>query len=188
MWSAGQYWLKWSVSQFSLKWPVSYGEMLSLHSQRDSDFLMTIFDDNLWWQIVLTIFDDNFWWQFLMTIFDDHFDDNFWWQFLMTILMTIFDDTDYNTDNWEPGFMTIFVTLQLIVTLDSIRNSCNVSIIRRYQWGSWAIYMPPFSLSTWGSLDCNSNPDALLLCTGWYTKPSRSLKESPLIFPFHDPQ
>ena len=35
-------------------------------------------------------------------------------------------DTDYNTVNWEPGFMTIFVTWQLIVTLDSIRNSCDV--------------------------------------------------------------
>ena len=35
-------------------------------------------------------------------------------------------DTDYNTDNWEPEFMTIFVTWQLIVTLDSIRNSCDV--------------------------------------------------------------
>ena len=35
-------------------------------------------------------------------------------------------DTDYNTDNWEPGLMTIFVTWQLIVTLDSIRNSCDV--------------------------------------------------------------
>ena len=35
-------------------------------------------------------------------------------------------DTDYISDNWEPGFMTIFVTWQLIVTLDSIRNSCNV--------------------------------------------------------------
>ena len=35
-------------------------------------------------------------------------------------------DTDYNTDNWEPGFMTIFVTWQLIVTLGSIRNSCDV--------------------------------------------------------------
>ena len=34
--------------------------------------------------------------------------------------------TDYNTVNWEPGFMTIFVTWQLIVTLDSIRNSCDV--------------------------------------------------------------
>ena len=28
--------------------------------------------------------------------------------------------------NWEPEFMTIFVTWQLIVTLDSIRNSCDV--------------------------------------------------------------
>ena len=35
-------------------------------------------------------------------------------------------DTDHNTDNWEPGFMTIFVTWQSIVTLDSIRNSCDV--------------------------------------------------------------
>ena len=35
-------------------------------------------------------------------------------------------DTDYNSDNWEPEFMTIFVTWQLIVTLDSIRNSCDV--------------------------------------------------------------
>ena len=35
-------------------------------------------------------------------------------------------DTDYNTDNWEPEFMTIFVFWQLIVTLDSIRNSCDV--------------------------------------------------------------
>ena len=35
-------------------------------------------------------------------------------------------DTDYNTDNLEPGFMKIFVTWQSIVTLDSIRNSCEV--------------------------------------------------------------
>ena len=35
-------------------------------------------------------------------------------------------DTDYNSDNWEPESMTIFVTWQLIVTLDSIRNSCDV--------------------------------------------------------------
>ena len=38
-------------------------------------------------------------------------------------------DTDYNSDNWEPEFMTIFVTWPLIVTLDSIRNSCDVSPI-----------------------------------------------------------
>ena len=36
-------------------------------------------------------------------------------------------DTDYNSDNWEPEFMTIFVIWQLIVTLDSIRNSCDVT-------------------------------------------------------------
>ena len=35
-------------------------------------------------------------------------------------------DTDYNYDNWEPEFMKIFVTWQLRVTLDSIRNSCDV--------------------------------------------------------------
>ena len=41
---------------------------------------------------------------------------------------TTFDiwDTDYNSDNWEPEFMTIFVIWQLIVTLDSIRNSFDV--------------------------------------------------------------
>ena len=35
-------------------------------------------------------------------------------------------DIDYNSDNWEPEFMTI--TLQLRVTLDSIHNSCDVSM------------------------------------------------------------
>ena len=35
-------------------------------------------------------------------------------------------DTDYNSENWEPESMTIFVTWQLRVTLDSIRNSCDV--------------------------------------------------------------
>ena len=44
-----------------------------------------------------------------------------------TILVTCdIWDTDYNSDNWEPEFMTIFVIWQLIVTLDSIRNSCDV--------------------------------------------------------------
>ena len=45
-------------------------------------------------------------------------------------IMGTFDicDTDYNTDIWEPGLMKIFVTWQLIVTLDSICNSCNVSL------------------------------------------------------------
>ena len=35
-------------------------------------------------------------------------------------------DTDYNYNNWELEFMTIFVTRQLRVTVDSIRNSCDV--------------------------------------------------------------
>ena len=33
-------------------------------------------------------------------------------------------DTDYISDNWEPEIMTIFVTWQLRVTLDSICNCC----------------------------------------------------------------
>ena len=35
-------------------------------------------------------------------------------------------DTGYISDDWEPEFMTIFVTCQLSVTWDSIRNSCDV--------------------------------------------------------------
>ena len=38
-------------------------------------------------------------------------------------------DTDYNSDNWEPESISIFVTWQLRVTLDSIRNSCDVLLI-----------------------------------------------------------
>ena len=58
---------------------------------------------------------------------------NFW-----TIEKTILEtcdiwDTDYNSDNWELEFMTIFVTWQLIVTLDSIRNSCDVQKIITYE-------------------------------------------------------
>ena len=37
-------------------------------------------------------------------------------------------DTDYNSDNWKTEFMTIFVTWQLRLTLDSIRNSCDVLV------------------------------------------------------------
>ena len=40
-------------------------------------------------------------------------------------------DTDYNSENWEPEFMTIFVTSQSRVTLDSIRNSCDVYLSQR---------------------------------------------------------
>ena len=44
-----------------------------------------------------------------------------------TIQVTCYNwDTDYNSFNWEPDFMTIFVTWQSWVTVDSIRSSCNV--------------------------------------------------------------
>ena len=51
---------------------------------------------------------------------------------ILTIEKTILEtcdiwDTGYKSDNWEPEFVTIFFTWQLIVTLDSIRNSCDVS-------------------------------------------------------------
>ena len=45
--------------------------------------------------------------------------------------------TNYNYDNWEPEFMTIFVTWHLRVTLDSIRNSCHVSPWRCDAGGFW---------------------------------------------------
>ena len=50
-----------------------------------------------------------------------------------TILQTCDNwDTDYNSYNWEPEFMTIFVTWQ---SLDSIRNSCDVFFNTSYFWG-----------------------------------------------------
>ena len=60
----------------------------------------------------------------MLIIFDNW--DN-WDNFEKTVLETCdIWDTDYSSDNWEPEIMTIFVTWQLIVTLDSIRNSCDV--------------------------------------------------------------
>ena len=76
-------------------------------------------------------------WQFLqMWIFLILFPWIFCWQFrqfltIRTITKTILEtcdiwDTDYISDNWKPESMTILVNWQLKVTLDSIRNSCNV--------------------------------------------------------------
>ena len=50
------------------------------------------------------------------------------WEHLQRAILVTCDiwDTDYISDNWELEFMTIFVTWQLRVTLDSIRNSCDV--------------------------------------------------------------
>ena len=49
-------------------------------------------------------------------------------QHLQRAILSICDiwDTDYIFDNWEPEFMTIFANWQLRLTLDSIRNSCDV--------------------------------------------------------------
>ena len=63
-------------------------------------------------------------------------------------------DTDYNTDNWEPGIMTIFVPWQLIVTLDSIHNSCDVC--------SWRVISIRYTKHT---EICWSQPAACV--TGW---------------------
>ena len=50
-------------------------------------------------------------------------------------------DTDYNSDDWEPEFMTIFVTWQLIVTLDSIRNYCDVLFSVFKFWGNSVCFL-----------------------------------------------
>ena len=69
----------------------------------------------------------------LWDIWSEWWGDMCWqfWQFLhcwtiLTMTMIILWDIDYNSDNWKPDFMTIFVTWQLRVTLDSICNSCDV--------------------------------------------------------------
>ena len=119
----------------------------------------TFFDDNFWWQFLMTIFDGNFWWQFLMTIFDD----NFWWLLLMIFFCTYFRlvtcdiwDTYYNADYWEPGFMTIFVTWHLIVTLDSIRNSwwcflrCRCVKLSEWFFVSWFLkFLFCYDIAVW---------------------------------------
>ena len=98
---------------------------------------MTMSDEKFLWQFFMTILDDNFW-QYLtiLAIFYnlityDNWDnwDN-WDNFEKTVLQTCdIWDTGYSSDNWEPEYMTIFGTGHLIVTLDSIRNSCDVLFI-----------------------------------------------------------
>ena len=48
----------------------------------------------------------------------------------------------YNNDNWEPYIMTIIVTWQLGITLDSIRNSCDVWTL----WG-WKVENSDWTLA-----------------------------------------
>ena len=66
---------------------------------------------------------------------------------ILTFAKTILEtsdiwDTDWNSDNWEPEFVTICVTWQLRVTLDSIRNSCDVCtwyFLAMFTHFSWCI-------------------------------------------------
>ena len=57
---------------------------------------------------------------------------------------------DYNYDKWEPEFMTIFVTWQLIVTLDSIHNSCDVYITKRNFSTGYFLYLTKKSIDGTG--------------------------------------
>ena len=59
-------------------------------------------------------------------------------------------DNDYSSDNWEQEFMKIFVTWQLIVTLGSIRNSCDVFFHTVKVWRTYVrwIYIAEIVLIT----------------------------------------
>ena len=46
-------------------------------------------------------------------------------------------DTDYNSDNWELHFLSIFVTWQFRVTLDSMCNSCDV-YFHMHAYDAWS--------------------------------------------------
>ena len=66
-------------------------------------------------------------------------------------------DTGYISDDWEPEFMTIFVTWQLRVTRDSIRNSCDV--LETYMFGDgrkWKTMSHYDSWVAWVVLNCVS--------------------------------
>ena len=65
-------------------------------------------------------------------------------------------DIDYNSDNWEPEFMAIFVTWQLRVTLDSIHNFCDVSI------DHWCDYKSSFTLKVHPGWDWTQFGDSLM--------------------------
>ena len=71
----------------------------------------------------------NFFWNFFGTLLE------LFCKCLGTFLVLLYQpyswDTEYYSDNWEPEFMTVFVSWQLRMTLDSIRNSCDVSVTHR---------------------------------------------------------
>ena len=45
------------------------------------------------------------------------------------LFLVLMYPVELTSKHFEPGLMTIFVTCQLIVTLDSIRNSCDVLVV-----------------------------------------------------------
>ena len=58
-------------------------------------------------------------------------------------------DTDYISGNWGLDFLKIFVTWQSRVTLDSIRNSCDVLyniLILPLDWKHFMIFSPDLDL------------------------------------------
>ena len=92
-------------------WPVNFFSTFSQHSFNFHSTFFYIFFN--FFTFLSTFF------QLFLTFFSNFFSN-------LCTSIGIWDTADYSTDNWGPGFMTIFVTLQLIVTLDSIRNSCDV--------------------------------------------------------------
>ena len=78
----------------------------------------------------------------------------FWTKTILVIW--IISDTDFNSDNWEPDFMTICVTCQLRVTLDSI---CNLAMFcsTKPRWCtnvelvSWNVFLEWLSLNLRGA-------------------------------------
>ena len=121
-------------------------------------------------------------WQFLSTLTILTLVDDFWqllqlrqflnfvWQFwhflqlwiILTMTMIIQEtcglcDIDYNSDNWETEFMTIFVTWQLRVTLDSIYNSCNFCEV-----------YPAYKSSKLCKFCHSPNLGMLLVTSNWY--------------------
>ena len=80
--------------------------------------------------ILMTIFDDNFWWQFLMTFFDD----NFWWQFLMTIWHFIdcdhYQSHEHLENVLEETFRHIFQVFLWLVMVTVMTHHMRASLLR----------------------------------------------------------
>ena len=104
--------------------------------------LALIFDPHFWPSFLTLIFDPHFWPSFFTLIFDPHFDPHFWPSFFILIFHPHFSLSflrigktvleSWHLRHWlqfwqlRTWIQTIILTWQLIVTLDSIRNSCDV--------------------------------------------------------------